>query len=107
MRFEVRGRQEVLEKTKRGFKVDSLLRVLMLLRDYSQDAEIRHGASLMVTVIAKSIAEDQSLEINRLNVSAAWLLDLAHHAKLRNNFWFITAFVNEILPVQERKVVTQ
>lgn len=107
MRFEVRGHQEFLVRTKQGFKADSLIRVLQLLRDHSVDPEIRHGASLMITVISRSINEMQSVEINRLQISATWLLELAHNAKLRKNFWFITAFINEILPVQERRSFTQ
>lgn len=84
-----------------------MLRVLQLLRDFSHDPEIRNGASLMITVISKSIDEMQSYEINRLNISSDWLLELAQNAKLRKNFWFITAFVNEILPVQTRREITQ
>jgi len=98
MRFEVSGHQEFLVKTKSGFTTDSVLRVLQLLRDKSPDDEIRSGASLMIAVIAKSIHEIQSIEVNQVMLTINWLIALADQSKKRRCFWFICAFVNEILP---------
>jgi len=99
MRFEVSLCREILVKTKSGYTTDSLLRVLQLLRDRSPDDEIRRGASLMIVVLSKSINEIQSSDITRVSVSFKWLYELSQNARKKPCFWFISAFVNEILVV--------
>lgn len=100
--------------TRTGVTAESLLKVLQLLRDRSQDNQIKNGARFMILLISQTLRPSiRNVGLAKITISFKWLRELSDRVKSlatpRNQHpaWFVAALISEIVPPEKPENMVQ